>query len=363
MADRVEVDSTDSVLAFLIGSLGDTVVALPSFQALRRRFGKARVVLLTNTPVDGGLKAASSVQVLEGTGLVDDYIEYPHGRWSPGNLMAVVRRIRAEAPRIGVYLMQRRTRSQLARDRLFFRACGIRSMIGLGSHTIEHLPPSGDRPLWESEASRMRRSIGAGDRPLTLEDFSLGLSPEEARVADDVLLRAGIGRPFIVASVGAKVSVKDWGEDRWQEFLKRLAESLPAIPLVMIGSADEADRSARMAQVWPSKTANLCGKLTPRQSAAVLRLARLFIGHDSGPMHLSAAVGTPTIAVFSAREMPGVWFPFGQEHNVFYRSVPCRDCRLEQCVEFEKRCIRDIDPAEVARLAIDRIGGGLARAI
>src|SRR5262249_44852747 len=108
------------VLVFLIGSLGDTVVALPSFHALRRRFDDAKIVLLTNTPVDGGLKAASSIQILEGSGLVDEFIQYPHGTQSSTHLLNVVRRVRALTPRHGIYLIQRRTRAQLFRDRCFF---------------------------------------------------------------------------------------------------------------------------------------------------------------------------------------------------------------------------------------------------
>jgi len=51
--------------------------------------------------------------------------------------------------------------------------------------------------------------------------------------------------------------------------------------------------------------------LSPRQSAAVLTEARLFIGHDSGPMHLAAAVGTPTVGLFGNNNQPRKWHPFG----------------------------------------------------
>jgi len=49
--------------------------------------------------------------------------------------------------------------------------------------------------------------------------------------------------------------------------------------------------------------------------------------------------------------MPGLWFPIGQEGNVFYRNVPCRDCRLDVCTVNAKRCLTEIDPAEVAQRA------------
>jgi ADP-heptose:LPS heptosyltransferase len=344
-----------SVLAFLIGSLGDTIVALPSFHSLRNRFPEHRIVLLTNTPVDGGLKAASSVQILEGSGLVDDFIEYPHGRRAPGQLLRVIHRVRRTRPKVCVYMVQRRDPLQLLRDRLFFRACGIRNMIGFHWRRVEYRQPKANERLWESEASRLLRSVGIGSPRLSLADFSLHLSQAERHAATDVLARAGISDSFVAICAGTKVSLKDWGQDRWLDFMDAFAAASRGLPVVFIGSADEAERSSSLAQRWPWMTVNLCGKLTPRLSAAVLERAQLFVGHDSGPMHLAAAVGTPIIAVFAAREMPGIWFPFGQEEGVFYRNVPCRDCRLDECLVYGKRCIREIHPGDVAERAMQRL--------
>jgi ADP-heptose:LPS heptosyltransferase len=65
-------------------------------------------------------------------------------------------------------------------------------------------------------------------------------------------------------------------------------------------------------------------------------------------MHLASAVGTPTIAIFSSRNMPGIWFPTGNEGNIFYNNVDCRGCGLEVCIARQQRCIREISPAAVA---------------
>ena len=75
------------------------------------------------------------------------------------------------------------------------------------------------------------------------------------------------------------------------------------------GAAVERERTDHLLSHWPGKRVNLCGELSVRESAAVLRSARVFIGHDSGPMHLAAAVGIPCAAIFSARNPPGRWFP------------------------------------------------------
>jgi heptosyltransferase III len=92
---------------------------------------------------------------------------------------------------------------------------------------------------------------------------------------------------------------------------------------------------------------NLCGVTSPRETAAVMGRATLFVGHDSGPMHLAAAVGIRCVALFSARNLPRVWFPFGTNHRVIYHDVPCKGCGLETCVKFKKKCITSVSVDEV----------------
>jgi ADP-heptose:LPS heptosyltransferase len=340
----------NSILIFSIGSLGDTLVALPAYHLIRERYPDCRIVLLTNSPVDGGVKAAPSHQILLGSGLVDEYLEYPHGSRDWRALAAVAAKIRTLRPAQGVYLMPVRTVGQRLRDALFFAAAGLPVMHGLwpGKDKDRHLQVQGRPEHRESEASRLLRSIGFDPRLLEPRLFSLELQPAERDSVQPLLAPLGRGRPFSALSVGTKVPVNDWGQDRWQELLDQLRQTASDHALVFIGSADEAARCDQLLARWPTGGLNLCGKLSPRQSAAVLERAALFIGHDSGPMHLASSVGIPVVSIFAARNKPGVWFPYGNEANVFYKLVPCHGCRLSVCTEHEKICIRSIQSAEVA---------------
>jgi ADP-heptose:LPS heptosyltransferase len=64
-------------------------------------------------------------------------------------------------------------------------------------------------------------------------------------------------------------------------------------------------------------------------------------------MHLAAAVGTPCVAIFAARNIPRQWFPYGPAHRILYHRVECAGCGLETCIEQQKKCILSITPDEV----------------
>ncbi len=253
-------------------------------------------------------------------------------------------------PDVLVYLAAARGLAAARRDAAFFRLCGIRTMIGISDspEMQEHrwLPESDGL---EPEAARLARNITAlGDADLdNPASWDLHLTEAEQARADEALASVE-GLPLIAVSVGTKQQVKDWGRENWRELLSRISEEYPGHALVLCGAADEQEASRFAAEGWRTgQTVNLCGTLTPRESAAVFSRAQLFLGHDSGPMHLAAAVQTPCIAIFSARNKPRVWFPYGRDHRVLYHKVDCWGCNLETCVVEKKRCIASISVDEV----------------
>jgi len=131
----------------------------------------------------------------------------------------------------------------------------------------------------------------------------------------------------MTASIGAKADTKDWTDTNWTNLLKRLSSLYPSLGLVLLGSSDEQPRSDTLLGSWCGPKANLCGLASPRVSAAVIQRAKVFVGHDSGPMHLAGAVGTPSVAIFSARNPPGQWYPRGNHHTILYRKTFCFGCR------------------------------------
>jgi ADP-heptose:LPS heptosyltransferase len=205
-----------------------------------------------------------------------------------------------------------------------------------------------DRQVVEPEAERLTRCLSElGSIDLNdAQNWDLGLTPAEVQKAAEVLAPLGDGA-FLGVSVGTKMQSKDWGIENWSKTLARIGAEYPQYRLAVVGAASEFETSELAARHWGSQYVNLCGRLTPRETAAVLAKATAFLGHDSGPMHLAAAVQTPCVAVFAAIRRPAMWFPYGRQHRVLYHSVPCANCGLATCIEHGKRCITSITVDEV----------------
>ena len=337
------------VLIFRLGSLGDTIVALPAFHLIARAYPSAQRWVLTQTDADP--RAASIPQLLAGSELVHDFIRYPLRTRAPSEFLRLRREIRRFRPDVLVYLAEPRGWLKTRRDVLFFRSCGIPRLIGVPYSRKLQRRRQVSTDEFEFEGARLLRCLdGLGDIDIDAAGaFDLGLTEPEKAAASAALAPLPPSSPVLMFSVGAKVDVKDWGDDNWTTLLQRLAPRLHGWSLVALGAGVEHERSARLLAAWSGPSLNLCGVLSVRESGAVLERGRLFIGHDSGPMHLASAVGTTCVVVFSSRDLPGEWFPRGPRHHVLYTEVPCRGCRLDTCSRYAKMCIASVRVEDVLR--------------
>jgi heptosyltransferase-3 len=327
------------ILVFRQGSIGDFVVALPCFHLIRRCYPNAEVVLLTNEPDNPSQIPAESI--LAGTALVDGYLKYPGGTRDFSEMRRLRQEIHGLAPETLAYLAPSRGATTAYRDYLFFRWCGLRRIVGIPKiwDEVASCRLGYRSGLWESEAHRLARRLATlGEIDVGLgESWELHLTANEmaeaARLLDGALAvaRPGTKRRLLGLSVGTKQPVKDWGDLNWGSVLRGISSL--GFDLVLLGGKEDWSRSEKLAEGWPSAVLNLCGRVSPRVSAAVLRHVRAFLCHDSGPMHLAAAVGTRCVAVFSPRTPPGKWFPCGADHTVFYpgsRSATIHAIRPQQ---------------------------------
>ena len=308
------------IIVFRLGSIGDTIFALPCFHAIRAKFIDRRIILLTNVPVSG--KAAPLMAVLGHDGqFVDDVIEYPILLRSVKGVISLAQAIRATGADTLVYLMPKRSWKQASRDWLFLNAlCGIKKIICFPRspdlRDVRVDPITGEI---EREAARLIRTCSAVGE-IDIEDRSnwdLKLTDQEVSKAREVISPLE-EMPFVAVNMGGKVAEKDWGLANWQDLRGRLSAFSP-LGVLVIGAQDESGRGDIFVSDWDGPAVNACGVLSPRESGAAIAEASLFIGHDSGPLPLAAAVGTPAIGLFGAYNRPKQWHPIGQTVRIIHQ--------------------------------------------
>jgi heptosyltransferase III len=342
------------VVIYKVGSLGDTVAALPCFNLIAREFPDAERVLLTNLPLQA--KVAAAETVLENSGLIHRTIRYAMKR---GGIWRSTWDLLRFRPDMVVYLRELRPIEEVRRDRLFFRyVCRSKRLVGFPSFYEGRRLMNANTRYYESEAFRQARMIGEiGDAaPEKIENWNLHLTDAEIETSRKAIAELK-GAPFLACAPGTAMPAKDWGKERWQSLMERLSKDFLGHGLVFIGAKQDAETADFAGTLWRGPALNLCGKTTVRITAGVLGFARLFLGGDSGPMHLAASVGTPAAIAFASREQRGIWFPQGAYHEVLYREMECSMCRLIVCREHQNRCLTAIsvqDMREASHRAIQK---------
>jgi len=179
------------------------------------------------------------------------------------------------------------------------------------------------------------------------KDPQLWLTPEEANSADQLLDQLGVQRSqsIVVLQPGARYWFKAWPPERFAELADRLISQYGC--QVLIGGSDQdVDLAQQIRQMAKSSPINAAGRTTIKQFAAIAKRSALFVGSDSGAMHIASAVGTPVVALFGPSN-PREWGPRGGPVEVLYKELDCRSCFHPTCIRGEENCMRLIAVHEV----------------
>ena len=347
---------------FRIGQLGDTLAALPAIHRIAELHPDARLWLITNVPPTPS--TVTAWDVLTHTGLFDGVLFYR--RWHPGELLKLLLRCRAGRRRLLYYLSPPRSAAQLMRDRWFLRwACGFSRIEAMPLPTrLAPRDAHGKLLVLPRESERLLRSVDRqARRPAT--PF-LRPPPSAALKLEQLLAPLGDLQSLSLVAVGpgSKMPAKRWFLDRYQEICRRIVASKPEARLLILGGAeDHAAGQAILDAVGPERALNLAGRTNIIESAAALARSGLYLGNDTGTMHLAASMGVPCVAIFTSRDNRDIWSPWGDEHAILRRDLPCSGCMLERCEREHMRCLDLISVEDVWREVEPRLASLRAAAV
>jgi len=343
--EELDKKNISSILLIQLGDIGDVVLAFPCIRALRENFPEANLVVAVRD------KAGE---------LIEDC------PWADG-VISVDKQKRKLTGQIayqkGFFLGLRRFHFDLAIDmRTGTRGAILAFLSGahqrVGFHSI-------DGKLWRNRIFTHLYLHEEHNPLLHVTEYHLnlltayGLTTEniwpEIHVPDERHEEAielfhqekiPLDQPAIIIQPFSLWRYKEWGINKYAHLINWITTKY-RFPVVLTGSPGESKRVSEIMNICGRGVYDLVGKTSIGTFSAILKRAQLFIGPDSSGMHISGAVGTPTIIIFGPSS-PASWAPKGKQHTVVRKDFPCMPCRQKGCQDSEiSRCIEELTVEEV----------------
>ena len=322
------------ILIIKLRYIGDVLLATPTLRAIKAAWSDVRVTVMVNRGTE---------DVLSGNPDLDEIVVLDKGslaaQW---RLIAGLRRRRFDA-----------VIDLTDGDRSAFLSwiSGAPVRIGFNdeqrwrgrcyTEVVQSMPGARHRIDRDLEVLKPM-GIQAGSK-----DPQLWLTPEEENSADHLLDQLCVQRSqsIVLLQPGARYWFKAWPPERFAELADRLTSQYGC--QVLIGGSDQdIDLAQKIRQMAKNSLVIMAGRTTIKHFAAVAKKSALFVGSDSGAMHIAAAVGTPVVALFGPSN-PAEWGPRGEATEVIYKGLDCRVCFHPTCQRGEQNCMKLISVGEV----------------
>jgi len=327
--------------------VGDAIMALPAIRAVRERFPQATIAILARPYV---------LDIYRDQEIADELIAYDWTGTHKGlrGQAKLVQELREKQFDVALLLQNAFDAAWLAwRAEIPERVGYARDGRSLMLTKAVSVPIAGDIPPHERfyYLELLRRAKWIDAIP-DVDWISLQVPQEKRNHAEQLLVAAGAkpGRCRIAVGAGASYgSAKCWPPERFAETLNRLTAEL-GCHVILFGTAGEAMVSNAIVAGLKNTAIDLTGKTTIADLPALLSCCSLFIGNDSGAMHVAGAVGLPIVAIFGPTDPHGT-LPVTPRATVVQQKPYCSPCFLRQCPT-DHRCMKAVTPQMVEAAAL-----------
>ncbi len=349
--------SVRSILVMKLDHIGDFITSLPAIRRLKAAFPGARLTALI---------APASAAIASIEPAIDECIpfefffersELGEKELTPAELDALTTRLAPYRFDIAVDL-----RKHLDTRKLLL-CSGARVLAGFDS--LDNFPWLDLVLEWDGDKALQRKRshivddlvnlVGAideacdADRRLFAELPTAMLTEE---MPDDI--RHLFTRPVVAIHPGSGNVMRQWPEKHIPPLIDLLLEQNDVAVLLVGGRDDEEKAAAIIARAARTdRIASAAGQISLRDLPRLLAACVLFIGGNSGPKHIAAASGVPTIGIHSGVVDPGEWGPVGERAVALYRDMSCAPCFLAKPEDCPRgmACVEMLDPPLVHRMA------------
>jgi len=322
--------------------VGDAIMALPAIRAVRQSHPKAHISILARPYV---------ADIYRDQQVCDELIPYDpkaeHHGWSGREKL--IAELRARKFQVALLLQNAFDAAWLA-----WRA-GIPERIGYARDARSFLltkavpvPKPGEIPAHEKfYYLELVHRAGWLDQLHDVPHISLEVSGAARWQALEILLEAGARSHALRIAVGAGASygsAKCWPPDRFAQALNAFVAERDA-DVILFGTPGELPVSSAITANLSKAPIDLTGKTSIADLPALLSQCHIFLGNDSGAMHVAAAVGLPVVAVFGPTDPDGT-SPVTPRATIVQQKPYCSPCFLRRCPT-DHRCMAGVTPAMV----------------
>ena len=335
------------IVVWKLSAAGDVVLATPSVRAIRRRFPLARISLVVSPPV---------YDLVARCPYVDEILMYNPKRkdrtWA--GKWRFARRLRRVAFDLSIDLQNSRL------THLLTRLADVPVRVGYHRRwpwLLNHAVPMPKEPL--HPVAHQQRLLQAADVPLDDQRLEVWPGPEHEQAVEALLRELGVDpqRPLAGVHPGGspRWTSKRWDLDRWAALCDRLTEA--GYQIIVTGTAPELELAQRLQSKTSASLRVAAGRTSLLELACVIRRCGVFVTHDSAPLHLASAVGTPVIALFGPTDAARHVTP-SPSVRVIQKAVFCGPCYSGTCRTVTHACMKRIGVDEVAEAVADVTGHG-----
>ena len=336
--------ASEKILLIRLSSLGDIVLTTPAIRAVRAHLPDAYIAMLVGK---------QSAEVLRENPHLNEIITFDRFAKDKdtGEMLRTVRMLREREFTLAIDL-QRKFRTVLL---MYFS--GATERIGKGALCTVRVPEQGNKHA----TAHYFDLLHAAGIPAVDQRLELFLAESEYADASQRFDTAGVTQTGLKVGVfpGAGWKLREWMPDRFAAIGDRLVQHFNAEVLIF-GGQKESELVHTVANLMDARAIPFAGTLQVRELAACIEKCDLFLTNDTGPMHIAAAVGTPTVSLFG----PGnhIRFqPLGGLHQTIRHDVPCSPCKqfTDKCKD--NICMKKITVDEVWQSISDTLGSSARR--
>ena len=324
--------------------VGDAVMSIPALCAIRERWPDAQITILARPGV---------VDLYNGQPFVDRVMPFKVASRSPVAMERAAIGLRAEQFDCAILLQNAFSAAWLVwRAKIGERIGYARDGRGILLSRAVKVPKEGEIPTHESfyYLELLHRAGWLESVPKSTQ-ISLALQAGAAEAAEVRLREAGVrgaAKRIAIAPGAAYGSAKCWPPGRFAQVADALVDEFDA-DVILFGASSEIEICRQIADRMRHRPVVLAGQTSMGELPALFSRCSLFVGNDSGAMHVAAAVGVSVVAVFGSTDPHGT-APVTSRRRLVQHPVACSPCFLREC-PIDHRCMERVMVKDVREAA------------